>query len=313
MISPGPSSPLVRVDNLRMHYRNTDVLRGVTFSVLRGETVALLGPNGAGKTTTVEVLEGFRRRSAGEVCVLGADPADADERWRARVGVVLQSWRDHGRWRAREFLAYQATYYTPYSGTTGRAWNVDELLAAVGLVDSATTRIDRLSGGQRRRLDLAAGLVGRPELLFLDEPTSGLDPQARREFHDLLGEAVDTGTTVLLTTHDLDEAARLADRIVVLVRGRVIADGTPADLAARITGQDKVSWALDGHRHRASTPDSTSFARDLLGRYGDRLTELEIGRASLEDTYLALVRDTGTDDLDDAARAGRASTSRTAP
>jgi ABC-2 type transport system ATP-binding protein len=279
------------VDGLRMRYGSVDVLHDVTFQVRHGEVLALLGPNGAGKTTTIEILEGFRTRSAGRVQVLGADPAHGDERWRARIGVVLQSWRDHGKWRVRELLAHLGTYYAAYA-TPGirRPWDPDELIAAVGLTEHAGKKIRTLSGGQRRRLDVAIGIVGRPELLFLDEPTAGFDPQARHEFHDLVRGLADAHeTTVLLTTHDLGEAEKLADRILVLNGGRIVADGTAADLARRIAGEDEVRWLRGARRFTEKTTDSTKFARELFARHGDEIQELEIHRASLEQTYLALV------------------------
>jgi ABC-2 type transport system ATP-binding protein len=189
---------VVDVEGLRMRYGSADVLHEVTFQVRRGEVLALLGPNGAGKTTTIEILEGFRLRSAGRVEVLGSDPARGDEEWRARVGVVLQSWRDHGKWRVRELLAHQASFY---ACNARRPWNADELIEAVALTEHADKKVRTLSGGQRRRVDVAIGIVGRPVVLFLDEPATGFDPQARREFHELL-RGLDT--TILLTTHDLD-------------------------------------------------------------------------------------------------------------
>ena len=223
-----PAVPVVRVRGLRMRYGANDVLHGVGFEAYRGEVVCLLGPNGAGKTTTIEILEGFRMRSAGEVAVLGVDPAHGGEDWRARLGVVLQSWRDHGKWRVRELLAHLGRYYAPYSTASHpRPWDADELIAAVGLTEHAHKKLKSLSGGQRRRLDVAIGIVGRPELLFLDEPTAGFDPEARREFHDLVHRLSDElDTTILLTTHDLDEAEKLADRILILNGGRIIADGS---------------------------------------------------------------------------------------
>ena len=279
------------VDGLRMRYGAEDVLHDVTFRAGRGEVVALLGPNGAGKTTTIEILEGFRTRSAGRVAVLGTDPAHGDERWRARLGVVLQSWRDHGKWAVRELLAYLGGYYARYSTPTiRRPADPDELIAAVGLTDQAHQQVRMLSGGQRRRLDVAIGIVGRPELLFLDEPTAGFDPQARREFHDLVQRlAAQNQTTVLLTTHDLDEAERLADRIVILTRGRILADGTIDELTKRIAGQDEVRWTLDGQRFTQSTDQSTTFVFDLFHHHGRSITDLEIRRSCLEDAYLTLV------------------------
>ncbi|NUO99919.1 MAG: ABC transporter ATP-binding protein [Nonomuraea sp.] len=281
------------VDGLRMRYGSLDVLHDVTFQARHGEILALLGPNGAGKTTTIEILEGFRMRSRGRVSVLGADPAHGDERWRARLGIVLQSWRDHGKWRVREFLAHLGTYYAPYAVPgIPRPWDPDELIERVGLAEHAGKKLKTLSGGQRRRLDVAIGLVGRPEVLFLDEPTTGFDPQARSDFHDLVRGLADAReTTVLLTTHDLDEAEKLADRILVLNGGRVVADGTAAELARRIAGEDEVRWMRDGRRYVERTPDSTGFARELFARHGGDVQELEVHRASLEQTYLALVRE----------------------
>jgi len=280
------------VEGLRMRYGATDVLHDVTFQARHGEVVALLGPNGAGKTTTIEILEGFRMQSAGQVLALGIDPAHGDERWRARIGIVLQSWRDHAKWRVRELLASQGSYYAPYStGLIRRPWDVDELVGAVGLTAQANQQIRTLSGGQRRRLDVAMGIVGRPELLFLDEPTTGLDPEARREFHNLVHSLTEKDeTTILLTTHDLNEAEKLADRIIILDGGRIVANGTTEELAQRIAGEDEVRWTYDGRRFAQPTSDSTTFARDLFAQYGEAISELEVRRASLEDTYLALVR-----------------------
>ena len=287
-----PGGAAIEIVDVRMRYGSAEVLRGVSLRVHAGQVVALLGPNGAGKTTTIEILEGFRRRSAGGVTVLGADPAGAGEAWRARVGIVLQSWRDHGKWRVREFLVNQGSLYVPYSTPqVQRPWDADQLLAAVGLSEQAGRQVRHLSGGQRRRLDIALGLVGRPELVFLDEPTAGLDPQSRRDFHDLLRRAAaELDLTVLMTTHDLAEAEQLADRIVILVGGRIVAEGTPAELARRIAWEDKVRWVRAGHQFVHATADSTGFVRDLFAEHGRAISELEVRRASLEDAYLALVR-----------------------
>jgi ABC-2 type transport system ATP-binding protein len=288
---PAADDFAVDVRDLWMRYGSTDVLRGVSFTVRRGEVVALLGPNGAGKTTTIEILEGFRMHSAGQVAVLGVDPAHAGERWRARVGVVLQTWRDHAKWRVRELLEHLGAYYAPYSTEEiKRPWDVDELLAAVGLTECAQRRIARLSGGQRRRLDVAIGIVGRPELLFLDEPTAGFDPEARREFHELVHRQVDRDrTTVLITTHDLDEADKLADRVLILAGGQIIADGSADELSSRMSTQAEVRWSRDGQRYVHATREATRFVRDLFEQYGEAIENLEVRRASLEDTYVALV------------------------
>src|ERR671921_1097203 len=250
---------VIDVRGLRMRYGSVDVLRGVEFAARRGEVLALLGPNGAGKTTTIEILEGFRMRSTGEVRVLGVDPTRGDERWRARLGVVLQSWRDHGKWRVRELLDNLSRYYAPYS-TPGhkRPYDVDHLIRTVGLAEQAGTKISSLSGGQRRRLDVAIGIVGRPELLFLDEPTAGFDPHARREFHDLVHRLSDLeGTSILLTTHDLGEAERLADRILILANGRIIANGSADQLSRRMSTKSEVKWTRDGQHFVHSAPDAT--------------------------------------------------------
>jgi len=285
--------PVLDVRDLRMRYGSKDVLDGVSFTARRGEVLALLGPNGAGKTTTIEILEGFRMRSAGEVRVLGTDPATAGEDWRARIGVVLQSWRDHGKWRVRELLHHLGTYYADFSTPRlPRPWPADELIELVGLGPQAGLRINRLSGGQRRRLDVAIGIVGRPEVLFLDEPTVGFDPAARREFHDLVHRLTDVDdTTVLLTTHDLDEAEKLADRIVILAAGRIIAEGSADQLSRRVAGEAEIRWSRGGSRYVHAAADATGFVRELFLQYGEDIADLEVRRSSLEDTYMSLVRD----------------------
>ena len=294
-MEPSNETPAIALDvrDLRMRYGTKDVLAGVTFTAKRGEVLALLGPNGAGKTTTIEILEGFRMRSAGHVSVLGTDPARGNEAWRARIGVVLQSWRDHKFWRVRELLAYQARFYAPFAtAEVARPWDVDELIDVVGLSKSANAKIMTLSGGQRRRLDVAIGIVGRPEIVFFDEPTAGFDPHARRDFHDLIHRLSDfENTTILMTTHDLDEAEKIADRILVLDEGRIVADGSADQLARELTTAAEVHWTSGGRRHvhAAREGDPSDFVRDLLIKNPD-VTELEVRRASLEDTYMALVR-----------------------
>ncbi len=287
-----------------MRYGTNDVLNGVDFDVAAGEVVCLLGPNGAGKTTTIEILEGFRIRSDGDVSVLGQDPARADEEWRARTGVVLQSWRDHPRWTPRRLLGLLGGYYEPFSTPERRRpHDLETLLETVGLTEHADRKIATLSGGQRRRLDVAIGIVGRPELLFLDEPTAGFDPQARREFHALVHRlAEQEQTTILLTTHDLDEAEKLADRVLILAGGHIVADDTAEGLSRRVAGEAEVRWRVDGERFTRSSADATALARALFQEHGDRLTDLEIRRASLEDAYLALVQEHEAGHADAAAR-----------
>ncbi|MEU3272160.1 ABC transporter ATP-binding protein [Saccharomonospora sp. NPDC006951] len=287
-----------------MRYGTTDVLTGVTFQARHGEVVALLGPNGAGKTTTIEILEGFRMRSGGEVSVLGTDPAKGTEAWRARLGVVLQSWRDHSKWRVQELLEHLGTYYAPYStDRISRPRDAAELVDVVGLGEHAGKRVGQLSGGQRRRLDVAIGIVGRPEVLFLDEPTAGFDPHARREFHDLVHRLADfDDTTILLTTHDLDEAEKLADRILILAGGSIIADGTADQLAKSTSAEAEVRWSRDGERFVHSTTDATTYVRDLFAQYGNSIADLEVRRASLEDTYMSMVRTFEAGRHDDAVR-----------
>ncbi|MFI9050080.1 ABC transporter ATP-binding protein [Streptomyces sp. NPDC053427] len=284
----GSAPPVIRVRDLRMAYGTTDVLHGIDLDIDRGEIFALLGPNGAGKTTTVEILEGFRQRSAGEVHVLGTDPARGGDAWRGRIGLVLQSWRDHRRWRVGELLAHFAAYYPDPRDPA-------ELLALVGLTDQAGRQVDQLSGGQRRRLDVALAIVGRPELLFLDEPTTGFDPEARHGFHVLVERlAREEGVTVLLTTHDLVEAERLADRIAVLVGGRIRAHGTPADLARQAAARAEVRWtAADGTARRERTEDPSRLVWDLHRETGGPIAGLEVRRPTLEDTYLHMVHGGG--------------------
>ncbi len=283
---------VLQVKHLQMSYGNNVVLSDVSFEAARGEVLVLLGPNGAGKTTIIEILEGFRVRSGGDVRVLGVDPVAADEAWRARIGMVMQSWRDHSRWGVRELLDHLGKYYAPYATSERkRPLDCDELLALVGLEDKAGLKISALSGGQRRRLDVAIGLVGNPELLFLDEPTAGFDPKARHDFHNLIHRLSDLeDTTVLLTTHDLAEAEKLSDRIIVLADGHIVANGSADQLAEEVSTRAEVTWKQDGVKHVHAATDATAFVRTLLGQHAIGISDLEVRRASLEDTYMAIVQ-----------------------
>ena len=294
---------VLEVRDLRMRYGENDVLTGVDFAARRGEVLVLLGPNGAGKTTIIEILEGFRLRSAGHVMVLGTDPATADEHWRADIGIVLQSWRDHGKWRVRELLDHFGRYYLPYStAERPRPWDTDGLLRTVGLGEHSQQKLGTLSGGQRRRLDVAIGIIGRPRLLFLDEPTAGFDPQARRDFHDLVHRLSDLeDTTILLTTHDLAEAEKLADRILILAGGRIVANGSADQLTRQVAAKAEVRWSRDGQHFVHATDDATTFVRELFEQHGDAIADLEVRRASLEDTYMAMVHRHETGQADDDA------------
>ncbi|GGK73829.1 multidrug ABC transporter ATP-binding protein [Ornithinimicrobium pekingense] len=276
-----------------MAYGDNVVLDSIDIDVPRGQVVALLGPNGAGKTTTVEILEGFRRRSGGTVDVLGADPEHAPEAWRARVGVVLQSWRDHATWRVTDLLRVVGGYYASYgTAAVPRPWDTDELLDRVGLSEHAGKRIDRLSGGQRRRLDVAVGLVGRPELLFLDEPTTGLDPAGRRDVHELVADLVDLDTTIMLTTHDLAEAEKVADRLLILAGGSIVADGSPDQLRLQLSRSSEVRLRdlATGEVTVHTEPDPTAYLTEVLARRPGEVQVVEVRAASLEDVYLDIVR-----------------------
>lgn len=293
-VSPATSDAEVVVDieDVWMSYGGAEVLTGVTFTVRRGEVVALLGPNGVGKSTTVEILEGFRKCSAGQVRVLGVDPAHGDRRWRSEIGVVLQSWADHGKWRVRELIAHLAIYYTPYAGGPVRQpWDPDALLELVGLTDLARQKLRRLTQGQRRRLDVAIGLVGRPQVLFLDEPTVGFDPRARHDFHHMIRRLSETErTTILFATHDLAEAERLAHRILVLAGGWIIADGSAEQLSRRVGVASEVHWTRGGRRFVESTTQPARLVHGLYAEHGSDVEDLEVRRTTLEQTYLTLVR-----------------------
>lgn len=275
----------VRVSGLRKRYRDKVAVDGIDLEIGRGEVFALLGPNGAGKTTTVEILQGRRRRDSGEVSVLGTDPALGNRAWRARIGVVPQSGLAGGELTVRELVAQFSAYFPDPR-------DPDEVIAAVGLTSEAGTRLRRLSGGQQRRADVAVGIVGRPELLFLDEPTTGFDPQARRQFWELVSGLASDGTTIVLTTHYLDEAAALASRVGVIVAGRVVATGAPADLG-RPDDTATVSWLGPDGVQSAVTSTPTDFVIHLAQRAQGELPGLTIARPSLEDRYLELIGQLG--------------------
>ncbi|WP_430783559.1 ABC transporter ATP-binding protein [Actinoplanes sp. G11-F43] len=271
----------IEVTGLRKTYSGRDAVAGIDLVVARGEIFSLLGPNGAGKTTTVEILEGHRRRTAGDVRVLGEDPGRAGSAWRSRIGIVLQDASDAADLTVREMVRHVGGFY-PGARTP------DEVIDLVGLTAKRDSRIRTLSGGQRRRVDVALGIVGRPELLFLDEPTTGFDPEARRQFWDLIRTLAGDGTTIVLTTHYLDEAEALADRLAVVADGRIVAEGTPATLGGRAAGQARVAWTEDGARRTEQVADPTGLIRRLLDT-GVDLTTLTISRPTLEDVYLDLI------------------------
>jgi ABC-2 type transport system ATP-binding protein len=294
--------PCVLVRGLRCSYGANEAVKGIDLEIARGEIFALLGPNGAGKTTTVEILEGFRRRTGGEARVLGSDPATGGPSWRARLGVVLQESRPEPELTVRECVSLYAGYYV-------RPRDVLETVALVGLQDLADRRCEHLSGGQRRRLDVALALIGDPELVFLDEPTTGFDPAARRAAWDLVLGLRDLGKTILLTTHYMEEAERLADRIAVISDGEIVATGTPQTLGARELMDVAISFTLppgialeelpasleaglSEHRlvlARAADPVSSLFVLTRWAVERDlQLPDLEVHRPSLEDVYLKL-------------------------
>ncbi len=272
----------IEVRGLHKRYGDRDVIDRIDFHVGWGECVALLGPNGAGKTTAVEILEGYRSRDGGSVSVCGADPASAGPDWRAQIGIVLQESSPSDELTVGELV-------TEFAGFYARPRPVAEVIEMVGLTDHATQRVKRLSGGQRRRLDVALGLVGCPRLVFLDEPTTGFDPAARRQFWDLIHGLHGDGTTVLLTTHYLDEAAELADRVVVLAGGQVVADTVPTRLGDRHLAPATVSWTEDGVAKTETTAEPTALIASLAGRLGGEIPNLAVTRHSLEAAYLELI------------------------
>jgi ABC-2 type transport system ATP-binding protein len=272
----------VVVDDLRKSYGAQEALRGVSFEIREGEVFSLLGPNGAGKTTTIEILEGYRRRDAGAVSVLGVDPERGHRRWRGRIGVVLQSSAMYETLSVRESLALFAGYYE-------RPRPVDEVIAVVGLQEKADSPVRRLSGGQRRRLDFGLALVGDPELIFLDEPTTGFDPAARRAAWETIRSLRGLGKTILLTTHYLDEAEQLSDRVAVLREGAIVATGAPADLTRRPATE--IRYRENGEDVVVRTEEPTRVLAELAARAvadGRELEGLEVRRPSLEEVYLEL-------------------------
>ena len=276
----------IEVSGLRKAYASLEAVRGIDFAIEEGEVFGLLGPNGAGKTTTVEILEGYRKRDAGEVRVLGHDPERPGPDFRERIGVVLQQSELWPRLTVRETHRIFAGYYrTPR--------DVDEVIALVGLEEKADARVKSLSGGQKRRLDLGVALVGDPDLVFLDEPTTGFDPAARRAAWEMIRSLRSLGKTVLLTTHYLDEAEQLADRVAVLVRGQIVRVGTPRELTTSDL-EVEIRYRRNGDEMLVRTTEPTRVLHELTGEAlarGEELTELEVRRPSLEDVYLELVEE----------------------
>ncbi len=278
------AEPVISIKGLRKSYGDTEAVRGIDLEVNRGEIFAFLGPNGAGKTTTVEILEGYRKRGGGEVAVLGEDPERAGREWRGRIGIVLQSCRLDPYLTARESLELYAGYYA-------NPRPVDEVIELVGLAGKADSRTGKLSGGQQRRLDVGMALVGDPELLFLDEPTTGFDPAARRQAWDTIAGLRELGKTVFLTTHYMDEAQRLADRVAILSGGQVVARGAPEELGDRDTQPTVITYRGPDGEVSLTTTTPVETLNELTGRAlaeGFALDGLEVKRPSLEDVYLEL-------------------------
>jgi ABC-2 type transport system ATP-binding protein len=279
----------VRVRGLRKRYGEVTAVDGVDLDIRRGEVFGLLGPNGAGKSTTVEILRGHRARDAGEVTVLGTDPARAGRDWQARIGIVWQDESAAEESTVAETVRHFARYYP-------RPRDPDEVIALVGLEEKARSRTRTLSGGQRRRLDVALGVIGRPELLLLDEPTTGFDPVARRQFWQLIRALAGEGTTIVLTTHYLEEAEALADRLAVIAAGRLLATGEPATLAGRGEAEAIVRWAdPDGTDRTSLTARPTALVGELAARFGGEVPALRVTRPTLEDVYLQLIGHDRTD------------------
>lgn len=279
----------VRINDLHKHYGSLHAVDGVSLTIERGETFALLGPNGAGKSTAIEILEGYRHRTSGEVSVLGVDPAHGGLAWKARLGIVGQSTVESDHATVRELLTLTHGLYPDPR-------DVDEVIAAVGLEEKASTRCHRLSGGQRRRLDVAMGVIGRPQLLFLDEPTTGFDPEARREFWKLVHSLKDGGTTIILTTHYLDEAAELADRVGIITGGRLLDIGAVDAIGGADARRPVVRWrTAEGERRTAVTDTPASVVAEVVAQTGGEPRDLEVIRPSLEDIYLTMINDNAKD------------------
>ncbi|HEX4443814.1 MAG TPA: ABC transporter ATP-binding protein [Galbitalea sp.] len=275
------SDAVVSVRDLRKTYGSFTALDGVSFDIARGETFALLGPNGAGKSSTIEILEGYRDRSSGDASVLGVDPHHGGTAWKARLGIVLQDTGEEGQYTVREQLTEFAGYYS-------NPRDVDEVIASVGLEEKSKTLIRKLSGGQRRRVDVALGIIGRPELLFLDEPTTGFDPEARRGFWDLIRRLKAEGTSILLTTHYLDEAAQLGDRAGIIAGGKLIEIGNINEIGGPDARVPIVRWTdANGQQERRTNEPGAVVA--ALMKSGKEPKDLEVVRPSLEDIYLKLV------------------------
>ncbi|MFI1396771.1 ABC transporter ATP-binding protein [Streptomyces sp. NPDC020681] len=272
----------VNVRGLRKRYGDVTAVDDLDLGIRRGEVFGILGPNGAGKTTTVEILQGHRSRDAGEVTVLGADPATGNRRWRARIGIVWQDESAPAELTVRETVSHFARYYP-------KPRDPEEIISLVGLEKKASSRVKGLSGGQRRRLDVALGVIGGPELLLLDEPTTGFDPAARRQFWDLIRRLSDEGTTIVLTTHYLEEAEALADRLAVIAAGTVVAQGTPAALREEHGTGATVTWTEpDGSPRTERTATPTRTVAELIRRFDGEIPGLTVTRPTLEDVYLRL-------------------------
>jgi ABC-2 type transport system ATP-binding protein len=279
----------IEVENLRKAYGDLEAVRGISFSVRRGQVFGLLGPNGAGKTTTVEILEGYRQRSEGTVRVLGHDPGERGRELRERVGIVLQSTGIYRQISVREALAH-------FAGLYRAPRDVDEVIELAGLSEKRDARTRTLSGGQLRRLDFALALVGDPELVFLDEPTTGFDPAARRDAWDTIRSLKALGKTVVLTTHYLDEAQALADRVAIIKDGRILVEGAPGELGSEGgTSRYRVAWRNGtGLLNQRETDDPTTLLHELTSAalaHGERLDSLSVTRPTLEDVYLQLTAD----------------------